>query len=391
MDNAATVPVDPDVYRAIQPYFCEEFGNPSSAHSVGRKAREAIEKARKQCAEALQCEPEQIFFTSGSTESNQWALKMMDEYLSFWEKDDPRTYSCLYTNDIEHKSMLNGDYNYTRLHLHPDKRGVIDWDKATRSIDPKDKVAIAIGWINSEIGTAQPIGEISDYCHEHNIPLHIDATQGVGKHPVNLKKWEGITTLSMSGHKCGATKGVGLLYIRNPRAKWVRPLIFGGKQEQNLRAGTENVPGIVGLGVAMEKISAKRRENWIHEGEYVRKMHDFLKEKISEISEVRFNGDCEFQFPHYLNVSFKGVLGEALALALDRRGICVSTGSACNTGSLTPSHVLRVIGVPEEYIDGTIRISLSGQNTMTECETVVEAIKEEVAKLRSVSPTWKGE
>lgn len=391
MDNAATAPVDPDVYRAIQPYFCDQFGNPSSAHRMGRKAREAVENARRQCATALGCDANQVFFTSGSTEANQWALKMLDEYLSSWEGDDMRDYSCLYTSDIEHKSMLNGDHSYNQLHLHPDEYGVINWEKAARRIDAKDKVAIAIGWINSEIGTAQPIGEISDYCYEHNIPLHIDATQAIGKHDVKLDIWKGITSLAMSGHKCGAMKGVGLLYVKDPNADWVRPLIFGGKQEHNLRAGTENVPGIVGLGVAMEKIGSRTRDEWIKIGKHVREMKDYLKSELSKIPYVRFNGDCEFQFPYYLNVSFKGILGETLALRLDARDIFVSTGSACNTGSLTPSHVLTAIGVDSDYIDGTIRISLSEHNTPEECRIVSEAIKEEVAKLRSVSPTWKGE
>ena len=388
MDAAATTPVDPDIFRAIKPYFMEVYGNPSSLHSMGRKAREAIDKARKQVSDCLGCEVSQIFFTSGATEADNWAIQMLEDYLI--SKGDYR--HKIFYLPIEHKAILNS-LPLESLPLTIDKNGVatLDIDEAVILGNKDIPVAITCMWINNEVGSIQPIKDLSDFCYENHIPLHVDATQAVGKIPINLKEYPGITTLAFSGHKIHSCKGAGALFIRDPQADYVKPFIHGGGQEHGLRAGTENVPAIVGLGVAMEKIGKRNRTDWIAKSRYIREMYAFLKEEIAKIPKVRFNGDYEFQLPHYLNVSFKGILGETLALALGRRGICVSTGSACNTGSLEPSYVLKVIGVPEEYIDGTIRITLSEQNTFEECEKVAEAIKEEVAKLRSVSPTWKGE
>lgn len=388
MDHAATTPVDSDVFRVMEPYFIEQYGNPSSLHSLGRKARIAVGEARLQCAKALKCHPDQIHFTSGSTESNNWAVEMMtlcldDRWVADKKPDPPR----IYISQIEHKSVFNMPHNVA-LPVSP--KGIIDLSMFYDLVEdrPNHNSGIAIQWVNSEIGTIQPVEELADFCYRHQVMLHIDATQAVGKFPIDLTKIHGITTLALSGHKIGGAKGTGVLFIRDPDN--ASQFLRGGQQEHGLRAGTENVPGIVGLGAAMEKISKKTLKDWTLEGGHIRAMHDTLKEEISKIPMVRFNGDCEFQLPHYLNVSFKGILGEALALALDRRDICVSTGSACNTGSLEPSQVLKAIGVPEDYIDGTIRISLSEHNTLEECKIVAEAIKEEVAKLRSISPGWKG-
>lgn len=385
LDSASTTPVDPDVYRTIQPYFCDVYGNPSSLHSAGRMARKAIEWARKQVADCLNCETSQVFFTSGATEADNWAIQMLEDYLI--SKGDYR--HKIFYLPIEHKAILNS-LPLESLPLMIDKNGVatLDIDEAVILGNKDIPVAITCMWINNEVGSIQPIKELSDFCFENHIPLHVDATQAVGRIPINLKDYPGITTLAFSSHKIHSCKGAGALFIRDPKADYVKPFIHGGGQENGLRAGTENVPAIVGLGAAMEKIANKNFDNT-----QVYEMNKLLRSAISEIPKVKFNSSDDLKIcdPHYLNVSFYGVEGEALELALDRRGICVSAGSACNSGSLEPSHVLSAMGVNEDYINGTIRITFSNQNTMQECEYVAQAIKEEVAKLRSISPVWKGE
>lgn len=387
MDSAATTPADPDVFRAAQPFFMEQYGNPSSVHSMGRKAREAVEKARKQCAKALNCEPENIFFTSGGTESDNWAMQIHHDYL---ERSELISTQVLYS-EIEHKAILNCTEELDEP-IDVDKDGVLNFQKVKFVIENNGKYSAKQGYtvacmsVNNELGTVQPIRSLSSLCYKYKVPFHCDAVQWVGKEPIDLKKLKGITSLAISGHKIHGFKGTGILYLRDS-GKWhARPLIYGGGQESKLRSGTENVPGIVALGAAMEQIS---NSDFNHKR--IKEMHDYLQDALSKIPNVKFNGDCEYQLPHYLNVSFKGVLNEALVLGLDRRGICVSSGSACNSGNLNPSHVLKAIGVPTDYIEGTIRITLSELNTLEECKTVAEAIKEEVTKLRSVSPTWKGE
>ena len=385
MDNAATAPVNPDVYKAIQPYFCEQYGNPSSLHSAGRKARKAIEKAREQVSKCLDCKPEQIFFCSSATEADNWAIQILENYLL--DKGDNR--HKIFYLPTEHKAVLNS-LPLESLPLMIDKNGIatLDVDIAVILGNKDIPVAITCMWICNEQGAIQPIEKLSEFCYENNIPLHVDATQALGKLPISLERLKGITTLAVSGHKVGSLKGGALLFIRDPKADYVKPFIYGGGQEKGLRAGTENVPAIVGLGVAMEKISKSDFDNT-----HVCDMNKLLRCALSEIPKVKFNSsdDPKICDPHYLNVSFYGIEGEALELALDRRGICVSAGSACNSGSLEPSHVLKAMGVSEDYINGTIRITLSEQNTMQECEYVAKTIKEEVAKLRSISPNWKGE
>lgn len=384
MDAASTAPVDPDVLEAIEPYFIQNFGNPSSLHSVGRKARQAVEKAREQVSKCLDCKPEQIFFTSSATEADNWAMQLLEDYLL--HKGDNR-HKILYL-PIEHKAILNS-LPLESLPLMIDKNGIatLDVDMAVILGNKDIPVAITCMWICNEQGAIQPIEKLSDFCYENNIPLHVDATQALGKLPISLERYKGITTLAVSGHKVGSVKGGALLFIRDPKEDYVKPFIHGGGQEHGLRAGTENVPAIVGLGAAMEKIANKNFDNT-----QVCDMNKFLRCALSEIPKVQFNSsdDTKICDPHYLNVSFYGIEGEALELALDRRGICVSAGSACNSGSLEPSHVLKVMGVPEDYINGTIRITFSDTNTLDECEYVAKTIKEEVAKLRSISPNWKG-
>ena len=381
LDAAATTPVDPDVYRVIQPYFCDTYGNPSSLHSVGRIARRAVEKAREQVAECLGCDSSQVFFTSGATEADNWAIQMQHRYL---ENSGFDWYAILYS-DIEHKAILNS-INKEDFVITVDKSGIVDLQKIKNLAgNIHAKFCVCVMWINNEVGSIQPIKELSDFCYEHKIPLHVDATQAVGKVAISLKDYPGITTLAFSGHKIHSCKGAGALFVRDPEADYVRPFIHGGGQEHGLRAGTENVPAIVGLGAAMEKIANKNFDNT-----QVYDCHKHLLSALSEIECVRFNGEGDHHSPYYLSVSFKGIEGEALQLSLDRHGIAVSAGSACNSGSLEPSHVLKAMGVPEDSINGTIRITFSDTNTLDECEYVAKIIKEEVAKLRSISPNWKG-
>lgn len=384
MDNAATTPVDLDVYRTIQPYFCDVYGNPSSLHNAGRMVRKAIEWVRKQVADCLNCETSQVFFTSGATEADNWAIQMQHRYLEY---SGFNWHSILYSA-IEHKAILNS-VNKRDFVIKVDKNGIVDLQGIKILTENMyAKFCVCVMWINNEVGSIQPIKELSDFCYKHKIPLHVDATQAVGRIPINLKDYPGITTLAFSGHKIHSCKGAGALFIRDSQADYVKPFIHGGGQEYGLRAGTENVPAIVGLGAAMEKIAKSDFDNT-----HVCDMNKLLRCTLSEIPKVKFNSSDDLKIcdPHYLNVSFYGIEGEALELALDRRGICVSAGSACNSGSLEPSHVLSVMGVNKDYINGTIRITFSNQNTMQECEYVAQAIKEEVAKLRSISPVWKGE
>ena len=339
----------------------------------------------EQASKCLDCKPEQIVFCSSATEADNWAMQILEDYLL--DKGDSR-HKILYL-PTEHKAVLNS-LPLESLPLMIDKNGVatLDVDMAVILGNKDIPVAITCMWICNEQGAIQPIEKLSEFCYENNILLHVDATQALGKLPISLERLKGITTLAVSGHKCGSIKGGALLFIRDPKADYVKPLIYGGGQEKGLRAGTENVPAIVGLGAAMEKISKSDFDNT-----HVCDMNKLLRCALSAIPKVKFNSsdDPKICDPHYLNVSFCGIEGESLEISLDRRNICVSSGSACNSGSLEPSHVLVAMGVNDVYINGTIRISLSENNTLEECEVVAKAIKEEVAKLREVSPTWKGE
>lgn len=388
-DNAATTQTDPDVIRAMLPYLFNSYGNPSSVHSMGRETKAAIEEARRSCANTLNCLPQNIYYVSSATEADNWAMLMYHDYL----KQTDNSNSAILYSSVEHKAIINSVDSKKDIKIPVGTNGVVDVDFIINTIkNTRDaKYVVCVMGVCNETGVSQPIEILSELCHEYGVPLHVDAVQWIGKKPIDLEKLKGITTLTISGHKIGSVKGSAILYIRNPKTAWVKPLIYGGGQEGGLRAGTENVVGIVGLGVAMKKIGERTYDEWLQLNAHVSEMHKLLQCALSEIPATQFNGDCEYQLPHYLNVSFKGIEGESLVHALDRRGICVSAGSACNSGSLEPSYVLTAIGVGSDYINGTIRISLSENNTLEECEVVAKAIKEEVAKLREVSPTWKGE
>ena len=383
-DNAATTPVHSDVLQKALPYFTDAFGNPSSVHSEGRRAKGAIERARQQCAAVLNCTSDQIFICGSATEADNWAVQIQHEYL----RQSGYANSTILYSPIEHKAVLNSLNEYD-LPATVDKFGRVDFKTIKSLIENimDAKFCVCVMWSSNELGVVQPIEELSELCYKHKVPLHVDAVQYAGKGRIDLSRMRGITSLAISGHKIQGMKGAALLFVRDPKAPYVKPFIKGGGQERGLRSGTENVPAIVALGYAMTKFPKDNRFDNAH----VSKMHKLLQCALSEIPATQFNGDCEYQLPHYLSVSFKGIEGESLVHALDRRGICVSAGSACNSGSLEPSYVLTAIGVDSDYINGTIRISLSENNTLEECEVVAKAIKEEVAKLREVSPTWKGE
>lgn len=372
-DNASTTPIKEEVLDAMMPYLTEHFGNPSSNHFLGRAAKAAIEKAREQCAKALNCKPEEIYFTSGATESNQWLIANteLDRY---------------YSTAIEHKSLLVPSFSSNGV-IRVNENGIISvCDCYNRPFRKGDTLAVTL--VNNELGVIQPIKELNILAAKKKINLHVDATQAVGKVKIDLQELSSVTTLSMSGHKIGAPKGVGLMFIRKcPCNAEFGTLLSGGRQERRMRAGTENVAGIVGLGMAMELAASRNIEKEANRISFVR---DIIKEGLSKIPDVIFNSDCGQQLPYYISASFKGIESEALINRLSLRGVYISSGSACNSGSVFPSDVLKTVGVPDDYIYGTIRISLSEDNTREEAEKFLEIITEEIAKLRENLPSWKG-
>ena len=372
-DNAATTAVDDDVFQEMLPYLKEQYGNPSSLYSLGRNAKKAIEQARNRCAKALNCKPSEIYFTSGGSESDNWVVNAI------------LTNGCInvHTSEIEHKAISNNlehlKENFYYVNKIPtNSDGVIDYEDLLSQLERanSDDDFVTIMWVNNEIGTIQPIEKISEICAKKGILFHTDAVQAIGKVDIDLQKYSGISMLSISGHKIGAPKGVGLMFIRE--GVEVNPQIIGGHQERNKRAGTENVAGIVGLGKAIEKATTSIAENSL----YVQKLKDRLVAGLKNIPNIQLNGFSEKQLPNFVNISFKGIEAESLVLCLDIKGVCVSGGAACNSGSLEPSYVLKAIGVPDDYIYGTIRITLSEKNTISEVETFLKILEQEVKKLR---------
>ena len=374
-DNAATTAVDDDVLKEMFPYFQEQYGNPSAIYSLGRNAKKAIQKAREQCAKSLNCKPSEVYFTSGGSESDNWIVNAI------------LANGCIniHTSEIEHKAVLRNlehlKQNFYYVNSVPTKpNGIIDvqdlLNQLRRGNSNDDFVSVM--WVNNELGTIQPIEEISKVCAEKKILFHTDAVQAAGKVKIDLQKLNGVSMLSISGHKIGAPKGIGLMFIRE--GVEIDPLIVGGYQEKDKRAGTENVAGIVGLGKALEKATNSIEENNL----YIQKLKDRLVAGLKNIPNIQLNGFSEKQLPNFVNISFKGIEAESLVLCLDIKGVCVSGGAACNSGSLTPSYVLKAIGVPDDYIYGTIRITLSEKNTISEVETFLKILEQEVKKLRNL-------
>ena len=379
MDNAATTRVTEPVMEAMQPYFCQMFGNPMSLYGYGREARKAVENARRQVAAAINADPNEIYFTSCGSESDNWALRGA-AYANL------RKGKHLITSTIEHHAILNTcaaleKEGFEVTYVPVDEFGVLDVAALEKAIRP-DTTLISIMSANNEIGTIQPIEEIAKIAHAHNILFHTDAVQAIGSIKFDVKAM-GIDMLSMSGHKFHAPKGVGVLYIR--RGVRLQRLITGGEQERGQRAGTENVASIVGLGKAIELATADIDGH----NAQLSAIRDHLIERIlAEIPYTRLNGHRTQRLPGNCNVSFRFVEGESMLLSLDLKGIAASTGSACASGSLDPSHVLLAIGLPHEVAHGSIRLSVNEENTMEQADYVVDALKEIVARLRSFSPLY---
>ena len=375
-DNNATTQVAEEVLEEIQPLFCELYGNPSSMHTFGGQMGRKIGQAREQVAGLLGCEPSEIVFTSGGTESDNTAIKGTLAALPHKRK--------IITSRIEHPAVLTvcrelENKGYTIIELPVDKHGQLDTEQLAEQLDD-DTALVTLMYANNETGVIFPIDKISRLTAEKGIVFHTDAVQAVGKIPLNLSK-SNIDLLSLSGHKLHAPKGVGILYVR--KGTRMSPYMLGGHQEAGRRAGTENVPGIVGIGKACE-LAAKSIEQ---ENSKVKNLRDKLEDAILEkCPDSRLNGDKENRLPNTTNISFEYIEGEAILLMLDKYGICASSGSACTSGSLEPSHVLRAMGVPFTAAHGSIRFSLSRYNTEEEVDYAIEKMPPIVNQLRKLSP-----
>lgn len=380
LDNAATTAVKPEVFEAMKPYFLEEYANPSSVYSFAQKSARAVEEARKQIAELIHANPFEIYFTAGGSESDNWAIKVIAEQ----QKEKGKH---IITSKIEHHAVLHTcEYlekqGYEVTYLEADENGLVETEKLKAAIRP-DTILISIMFANNEIGTIQPIKEIGKIAKEHNIVFHTDAVQAVGHIPVDVEEMN-IDVLSASGHKFHGPKGVGFMYLRkNIR---IQPLIHGGAQERGKRGGTMNVPGIVGMGKAAELAAQNMEERIQQETE----LRDYLIQKIKEtIPYIKLNGDEKKRLPNNVNFSFRFIEGESLLLMLNRAGICGSSGSACTSGSLDPSHVLLAIGLPHEIAHGSLRLTLSEETKKEELDYVAEKLKEIIEKLRGMSPLYE--
>ena len=379
-DNAATTRVSKRVLDAMMPYFAENYGNASSIYSIGRNAKKALEDARERIAKVLGAEPSEIYFTSGGSESDNWAIRGTAERLGAKGKKH------IVTSAFEHHAVLHVcEYleknGYEVTYVPVNANGIINPEDVRKAIRP-DTALVTIMYANNEIGTIQPIGEIAKICHEAGVLFHTDAVQAIGNVPINVKEQD-IDMLSLSGHKIHAQKGIGVLYIK--KGILIPNLIFGGGQERGKRAGTENIPAIVGLAEAMEAAV----ENIPAKVEKVSKMRDRLIDGILKIPRTRLNGDREKHLCGNVNVSIEGIEGESLLLMLDMKGICASSGSACTSGSLDPSHVLLALGLKHEVAHGSLRLSLSEENTDEEIDYILEVIPQIVEKLRAMSPLWE--
>lgn len=379
-DNAATTPVSPKVVEAVLPYMTEFYGNPSSLYQTGQKAFRAVDKARQQVADALGAEKDEIFFTSGGSEADNWAIKGA---AALGAKKGKKH---LITTKIEHHAVLHTmqsleKQGFTVTYLDVYDNGIVKVEDVEKAITD-ETCLVTIMYANNEIGTIQPIPEIGKLCKEKGVLFHTDAVQAVGHVAIDVKE-QNIDMLSLSGHKFHAVKGIGALYCR----KGIRlpNLIEGGGQEKGRRAGTENVPGIVGLGVAIEDMCADIEEN----AKKVSALRDRLFEGASKISHSRINGDREKRLPGNFSMCFEGIEGESLLLMLDMQGVCASSGSACTSGSLDPSHVLLAIGLKHEVAHGSLRLSLSESNTVEDVDYILEVLPPIVDRLRQMSPLWE--
>ena len=380
MDNAATTRVTEPVFEAMRPYFCEIFGNPSSVHAFGREARKAVEQARRQVAAALGAQAGEIYFTGSGTEADNWALRGA----AYAQKARGRH---IITTQIEHHAVLHAAEQLEKegfevTYLPVDGDGVVSLEALEKALRP-DTTLVSIMAANNEIGAIQPIREAAKLARAHGALFHTDAVQAIGCVPIDVKA-DGIDLLSLSGHKFHAPKGVGALYIRS--GVKLQRLIYGGAQEKTQRGGTENVASIVGMGKAIELAM----ESMESRNAYVSGLRDRLIEGIlRRIPETRLNGHRTQRLSGNVNVSIRYIEGEALLLSLDMKGIAGSSGSACTSGSLDPSHVLLAIGLPHEIAHGSLRLSLSEENTAEEVDYTIDALVEIVERLRAMSPLYE--
>ncbi|HJB16262.1 MAG TPA: cysteine desulfurase NifS [Candidatus Blautia excrementipullorum] len=381
LDNAATTRTAPEVVEAMLPYFSEFYGNPSSIYDLAGQSKEAVTKAREQIAGVLNAKKEEIYFTGSGTEADNWALKAAFE--AYKNKG-----SHIITTKIEHHAILHTceylekERGAKITYLDVDENGIIRLEDLEKAITP-ETILISIMFANNEIGSVQPIKEIGLIAKEHGILFHTDAVQAFCQLPIDVNECN-IDMLSSSAHKINGPKGIGFLYIR--KGVKIRSFIHGGAQERKRRAGTENVPSIVGYGAAAERASRTMEERTAKE----RELRDYLIKRITdEIPYVKLNGDPVKRLPNNVNVSFQFVEGESLLLMLDGCGICASSGSACTSGSLDPSHVLLAIGLPHEIAHGSLRLTLSDETTKEDLDYTVEKLKEIVQNLRNMSPLYE--
>ncbi|AKB50787.1 Cysteine desulfurase [Methanosarcina barkeri str. Wiesmoor] len=383
MDHAATTFTKPEVFEAMLPFLKEHFGNPSSLYSIGREGKEAVETAREQLAKALGASPEEIYFTSGGTESDNWAIKGT----AFARRKKGKH---IITTPIEHHAVLYPckyleTQGFDVTYLPVDSYGLVDPAEVEAAIRD-DTILLSVMYANNEIGTIEPIHEIGEIAREHEIPFHTDAVQVIGKIPLEMEKKEkNVDMLALSSHKFYGPKGIGALYLREGIE--IDNYMHGGSQERKKRAGTENVAGIVGLGKAIELATGNLEKH----NEKMKRLRDRLLKGVLKISDCRLNGHPEKCLSNNLNFSFEYIEGESLLLMLDEMGICSSTGSACSSGSPEPSHVLRAIGLPPEIAQGSLRLTLGDDNSEEDIDYVLEVLPETVEKLRVMSPFYKPE
>lgn len=378
-DNAATTGVAPKVLAAMLPYFTEQFGNPSSLYDFGQTAHAAVDRAREQVATAIGAEPAEIYFTAGGSESDNWAIK------GYAAKMLRKGKKHIISSAFEHHAVLHTldalkkqGFEVTLLPVY--ENGIVRLDDLAAAVR-EDTGLVSIMFANNEIGTIQPIAAIGAFCRERGIVFHTDAVQAVGNVPIDVKAMN-IDMLSMSGHKFHGPKGIGALYVR--KGIYLPNLIDGGGQERGKRAGTENTAGIVGIGEAITEAVATMEER----NQTMRAIQDRLIEGVLKIERSRLNGDREKRLPGNVSFCFEGVEGESLLLYLDAAGICASSGSACTSGSLDPSHVLLAIGLKHEVAHGSLRLTFSDGNTLADADRILEVLPGIIERLRVMSPLW---
>ena len=379
-DNAATTRTDDEVLKEMLPYFSENYGNPSSIYKLGRTNRRAVEIAREQVAKAINADPNEIYFTAGGSESDNTAIRGIA--YAYKQKG-----THIITSKIEHPAVLETckqleKEGFEVSYIGVDENGIINLEELKSEIK-KTTTLISVMFANNEIGTIEPIAEIGKIAKEHNIVFHTDAVQAVGSVKIDVKEMN-IDSLSLSGHKLYGPKGIGALYVK----KGVRfqKFVNGGHQERNKRAGTENVPGIVGLGKAIELAYQDLDEH----NKKIKELRDYYMAEVQKrIPYIKINGDMEKRLPGNSNISFRFIEGEGLLLNLDLKGICASSGSACTSGSLDPSHVLLAIGLPHEIAHGSLRITIGKYNTKEEVDYLLDNLEEIVSRLRNMSPLWE--